>query len=70
MLKNVNRPICLCVSLQGDMRLLEGHVLELQNASYDTAGMYICKVTVPSLPELREEKSVQISVRGESLPTL
>ncbi|XP_050985544.1 melanoma cell adhesion molecule b isoform X2 [Labeo rohita] len=50
---------------KGDMRLLEGHVLELQNASYDTAGMYICKVTVPSLPELREEKSVQISVRGK-----
>ncbi|XP_016149480.1 cell surface glycoprotein MUC18-like isoform X1 [Sinocyclocheilus grahami] len=47
------------------MRLVERHVLELNNASYDTAGMYMCEVTVPSLPELREQKSVQISVRGK-----
>ncbi|XP_058600465.1 melanoma cell adhesion molecule b isoform X1 [Onychostoma macrolepis] len=47
------------------MRLVERHVLELHNASYDTAGLYMCEVTVPSLPELREQKSVQISVRGK-----
>ncbi len=49
---------------------MERHVLELHNASYDTAGLYMCEVTVPSAPELREQKSVQISVRGQSLPTL
>ncbi|XP_059389118.1 cell surface glycoprotein MUC18-like [Carassius carassius] len=48
-----------------DVELMEGHVLELNNASYDTAGMYMCKVTVPSLPGLQELKSVQISVRGK-----
>lgn len=48
----------------GWSEVVERHVLELHNASYDTAGMYTCKVTVPSLPELREQKSVQISVRG------
>ncbi|KAK7156411.1 hypothetical protein R3I94_006465 [Phoxinus phoxinus] len=42
-----------------------GHVLELYNASYDTAGMYTCEVMVRSLPELRGQKSVQISVRGK-----
>ncbi|XP_059370422.1 melanoma cell adhesion molecule b isoform X2 [Carassius carassius] len=46
-------------------RLVEKHVLELHNASYDTAGVYMCEVTVPSLPELQEQKSVQISVRGK-----
>lgn len=46
-------------------RLAERHVLELHNASYDTAGLYTCEVTVPSLPELREQKSVQISVQGK-----
>lgn len=49
----------------GWSEVVERHVLELHNASYDTAGMYTCKVTVPSLPELREQKSVQISVRGK-----
>ncbi|XP_018972107.2 cell surface glycoprotein MUC18-like isoform X1 [Cyprinus carpio] len=48
-----------------DMQLVERHVLELNNASYDTAGMYMCKVTVPSLPDLQELKSVQVSVRGK-----
>ncbi|XP_016344301.1 cell surface glycoprotein MUC18-like isoform X5 [Sinocyclocheilus anshuiensis] len=51
------------------MRLVERHVLELNNASYDTAGMYMCEVTVPSLPELREQKSVQISVRVSRVTT-
>ncbi|XP_016335340.1 cell surface glycoprotein MUC18 isoform X2 [Sinocyclocheilus anshuiensis] len=46
-------------------RLVERHVLELHNASYDTAGLYKCEVTVPSLPELQQQKSVQISVQGK-----
>ncbi|XP_056119352.1 melanoma cell adhesion molecule b [Rhinichthys klamathensis goyatoka] len=49
----------------GWSEVVEGHVLELHNASYDTAGMYTCEVMVPSLRELREQKSVQISVRGK-----
>ncbi|XP_073674368.1 melanoma cell adhesion molecule b isoform X2 [Garra rufa] len=51
------------------MRLIEKHVLELHNVSYETAGIYICEVTVPSLPELQEQKSVQISVRGKPMIT-
>ncbi|XP_016128079.1 cell surface glycoprotein MUC18 isoform X2 [Sinocyclocheilus grahami] len=46
-------------------RLVERHVLELHNASYATAGLYKCEVTVPSLPELQQQKSVQISVQGK-----
>uniref|UniRef100_A0A8C1CC37 Melanoma cell adhesion molecule b n=1 Tax=Cyprinus carpio carpio TaxID=630221 RepID=A0A8C1CC37_CYPCA len=53
------------INLLHDMQLVERHVLELNNASYDTAGMYMCKVTVPSLPDLQELKSVQVSVRGK-----
>jgi len=48
----------------GSSEVVERHVLEIHNASYDTAGVYTCEVMVPSLPELREQKSVQISVRG------
>lgn len=47
------------------MPLEKRHVLELRNASYNTSGMYTCKVMVPSLPELQKQKSVQINVRGE-----
>ncbi|KAK2881087.1 hypothetical protein QQF64_008574 [Cirrhinus molitorella] len=50
-----------------DMQLVERHVLELHNASYDTAGMYMCEVIVPSLPDLQERKSLQISVRGKPM---
>ncbi|XP_018972115.1 cell surface glycoprotein MUC18-like isoform X1 [Cyprinus carpio] len=43
----------------------KGHVLVLHNASYDTAGLYVCQVTVSSLHELQKQNSVQISVRGK-----
>ncbi|XDV32344.1 hypothetical protein PO909_003194 [Leuciscus waleckii] len=50
----------------GWSKVEEGHVLELHNASHPkTSGKYTCEVMVPSLPELREQKSVQISVRGK-----
>ncbi|XP_077064614.1 melanoma cell adhesion molecule b isoform X2 [Siphateles boraxobius] len=49
----------------GWSEVVERHVLELYNASYDTAGMYTCEVKVPSLPELQEQKSVQIRVQGK-----
>lgn len=48
----------------------ERHVLELHNASYETAGRYMCEVMVLSLPELKKQKSVQVNVRGGSLQHL
>ncbi|KAI2656241.1 Cell surface glycoprotein MUC18 [Labeo rohita] len=57
---------------KGDMRLLEGHVLELQNASYDTAGMYICKVT-PKITEKmspinKADRSVNLTCYAQGYP--
>ncbi|XP_043115828.1 melanoma cell adhesion molecule b isoform X2 [Puntigrus tetrazona] len=45
-------------------QLVKGHVLELHNASFDTAGSYICGVTVPSL-DLEKQKPVRVSVQGK-----
>ncbi|KAJ8397225.1 hypothetical protein AAFF_G00440590 [Aldrovandia affinis] len=41
-----------------------GHTLVLQNASFDTAGEYVCEVTVPSLPGLQTSGSTHIIVEG------
>ncbi|XP_051717083.1 melanoma cell adhesion molecule b isoform X2 [Ctenopharyngodon idella] len=48
-----------------NVTLVEGHVLELHNASYNTSGMYRCEVMVRYLTELRKQKFVQINVQGK-----
>ncbi|XP_030633548.1 melanoma cell adhesion molecule b [Chanos chanos] len=42
----------------------EGDKLLMENGTYEMAGTYVCKVTVPSLPELQEQDSIQIDVHG------
>ncbi|XP_056602955.1 cell surface glycoprotein MUC18 isoform X1 [Triplophysa dalaica] len=42
----------------------KGHKLQLQDATFDTAGQYDCEVTVPSLPGLQTSGSVHILVHG------
>ncbi|KAI5608367.1 cell surface glycoprotein MUC18, partial [Silurus asotus] len=44
--------------------LRRGHVLQLQDATFDTAGRYDCEVTVPSIPGLHTSGSVHIIVQG------
>lgn len=39
--------------------------MQLQDATFDTAGQYDCEVTVPSLPGLLTSGSVHIIVQGE-----
>lgn len=41
-------------------------MLQLKDATYDTAGEYICDITVPSLPALHTHGSVHIIVQGPS----
>nr|XP_021327367.1 cell surface glycoprotein MUC18 [Danio rerio] len=41
-----------------------GHIMQLQDATFDTAGRYDCEVTVPSLPGLLTSGSVHIIVQG------
>uniref|UniRef100_A0A673LCW3 Melanoma cell adhesion molecule a n=1 Tax=Sinocyclocheilus rhinocerous TaxID=307959 RepID=A0A673LCW3_9TELE len=42
-----------------------GHIMQLQDATFDTAGQYDCEVTVPSLPGLLTSGFVHIIVQGE-----
>ncbi|XP_013875111.1 cell surface glycoprotein MUC18 isoform X2 [Austrofundulus limnaeus] len=42
----------------------QGNTLHLQDATYETSGVYTCKVTVPSLPSLHTSGSVHIIVQG------
>ncbi|XP_060942310.1 cell surface glycoprotein MUC18 [Limanda limanda] len=42
----------------------KGNTLHLQDATYDTTGEYKCEVTVPSLPALKTNGSVNIIVQG------
>uniref|UniRef100_A0A671QF12 Melanoma cell adhesion molecule a n=1 Tax=Sinocyclocheilus anshuiensis TaxID=1608454 RepID=A0A671QF12_9TELE len=44
---------------------LQGHIMQLQDATFDTAGQYDCEVTVPSLPGLLTSGFVHIIVQGE-----
>ncbi|KAA0701977.1 MUC18 Gicerin Melanoma cell adhesion molecule Melanoma-associated antigen [Triplophysa tibetana] len=46
------------------VHVLEGHVLKSHNASSNTEGTYLCKVTVVSLPELQKQTSLHINVRA------
>ncbi|XP_057676722.1 cell surface glycoprotein MUC18 isoform X1 [Corythoichthys intestinalis] len=41
-----------------------GNTLHLQDATYETAGEYLCEVTVPELPSLHTSGSVHIIVHG------
>ncbi|KTF95957.1 hypothetical protein cypCar_00039044, partial [Cyprinus carpio] len=41
-----------------------GHIMQLQDATFDTAGQYDCEVTVPSLPGLLTSGFVHIIVQG------
>ncbi|XP_073697357.1 cell surface glycoprotein MUC18 isoform X2 [Garra rufa] len=41
-----------------------GHIMQLQDATFDTAGQYDCEVTVASLPGLLTSGSVHIIVQG------
>ncbi|XP_061608054.1 cell surface glycoprotein MUC18 isoform X1 [Phyllopteryx taeniolatus] len=41
-----------------------GNMLHLQDATYETAGEYVCEVTVPSVPALHTSGSVHIVVHG------
>ncbi|XP_026777432.1 cell surface glycoprotein MUC18 isoform X2 [Pangasianodon hypophthalmus] len=52
------------VWLKEGVEIRQGHVLQLQDATFDTAGRYECKVTVPSIPGLHTSGSVHIIVQG------
>ncbi|TSQ58049.1 Cell surface glycoprotein MUC18 [Bagarius yarrelli] len=53
-----------------DHALLEkGNVLILHNASFITAGTYLCEVVSAELPELKRTNTVHIRVRGKPMIT-
>ncbi|KAL4608643.1 cell surface glycoprotein MUC18-like isoform X3 [Arapaima gigas] len=52
------------VWLKNGRQVGEGPKLLLKDATFDTAGEYVCDVTVPSLPGIRTAGSVHIIVQG------
>ncbi|XP_060769441.1 cell surface glycoprotein MUC18 isoform X2 [Neoarius graeffei] len=52
------------VWLKDGVEISRGHVLQLQDATFDTAGRYECEVTVPTIPGLHTSGSVHIIVQG------
>ncbi|XP_017315494.1 cell surface glycoprotein MUC18 isoform X1 [Ictalurus punctatus] len=52
------------VWLKEGVEIRQGHVLQLQDATFDTAGHYGCEVTVPAIPGLHTSGSVHIIVQG------
>ncbi|KAI5620819.1 cell surface glycoprotein MUC18 isoform X1 [Silurus asotus] len=52
-----------------NVRLEEGHELRLDNASFATAGDYVCEVFAPELPALRKHGIVHVRVRGKPMIT-
>ncbi|XP_027034569.2 cell surface glycoprotein MUC18 isoform X2 [Tachysurus fulvidraco] len=46
------------------VEIRRGHVMLLQDATFDTAGRYECEVTVPDIPGLHTSGSVHIIVHG------
>ncbi|KAK3527376.1 hypothetical protein QTP86_021921 [Hemibagrus guttatus] len=46
------------------VEIRRGHVLQLQDATFDTAGRYECEVTVPTIPGLHTSGSVHIILHG------
>ncbi|XP_063060102.1 cell surface glycoprotein MUC18 isoform X2 [Engraulis encrasicolus] len=52
------------VWLKDDIEIGRGHTLYLDDATFDTAGEYFCKVSVPSVPGLQTTGSVHIVVQG------
>ncbi|XP_022534813.2 cell surface glycoprotein MUC18 isoform X1 [Astyanax mexicanus] len=52
------------VWFKNGVEIKKGNVLNLQDATFDTAGHYNCEVTVPSIPGLHTSGSVHIIVQG------
>uniref|UniRef100_A0A3Q1I307 Ig-like domain-containing protein n=2 Tax=Anabas testudineus TaxID=64144 RepID=A0A3Q1I307_ANATE len=44
--------------------VLQGHTLNLKNASFDTAGTYVCVVTVPEIKGMETSATFQVDVKG------
>ena len=58
------------VFLQGSAVLSQDGTLSIQDASYAVAGEYMCVGAVPSVPGLTAEKSVNLTVKGNTHPLL
>ncbi|XP_067411419.1 basal cell adhesion molecule isoform X2 [Emydura macquarii macquarii] len=50
---------------KGKERVAHGGTLTLRSASYHTGGTYSCEATVPSVPGLQRDQSVQVTVEGK-----
>lgn len=54
------------VFLQNGKEVEKGHHLNIKAVTYDTAGTYVCVVTVPEIQAMQANASLQLTVQGES----
>ncbi|KAM4742948.1 melanoma cell adhesion molecule b isoform 2-T2 [Anableps anableps] len=50
--------------LKNGKEVAKGHHLSLEDLTYDSAGTYVCVVTVPEIPEMQTSASLQVHVQG------
>lgn len=51
--------------VQNGAEVSKGHILRLMNATYDTAGTYVCVVTVPEIEGMETTGTLKVNVQGE-----
>ncbi|XP_054868272.1 melanoma cell adhesion molecule b isoform X3 [Amphiprion ocellaris] len=50
--------------LKDDKVIAKGHILTLQDTTFDTAGTYVCKVTVPDIEGMETSGTLRVYVQG------
>uniref|UniRef100_A0A8C0QQL5 Ig-like domain-containing protein n=1 Tax=Chelonoidis abingdonii TaxID=106734 RepID=A0A8C0QQL5_CHEAB len=55
------------LSLQGKERVAHGGTHTLHSVSYHVAGTYTCEASVPSVPGLQRDQTIQVTVEGTEL---
>lgn len=52
--------------MQNGEEVAKGHTLILKDAMFNTAGTYVCKVTVPEIDGMETSGMLTVDVKGES----
>ncbi len=57
---------CVLVCVQNEELISKGNILILKDATFDTAGTYVCQVTVPEIEGMETIGTLQVKVQGKS----
>lgn len=51
--------------VQNKKQISQGNVLVLKDATFDTAGTYVCVVTVPEIEGMKKNGTLRVNVQGK-----